>query len=260
MKGIIYKYTSPNNKSYIGQTIKTIKERAGKDGYRYKSCPMFYNAIQKYGWDNFKCEILLSVDLPDDELRNYLNEKEKYYIKLYDTQANGYNTSPGGDAPTWLNLDEEEIIRLYTQERKTLRQIAEIFNVDWSVIQTRLHNNNIDTAGVGEHSPAWRIDIADNIKDIITLYKDGNSCIKIAKLYNTTDQTIKRHLEINGVSIASGNSRPVNQLTLDGQFIARYNTMKEAAAAVGLCGGCIIKKALDRPDKTSKGYKWEYAL
>lgn len=53
----IYKHTSPSGKSYIGIT-KQGKKRFGKDGNGYKKQRKFYNAIQKYGWDNFKHEII----------------------------------------------------------------------------------------------------------------------------------------------------------------------------------------------------------
>ena len=84
--GIIYRYISPSGKSYIGKTIYDQKTRAGKDGSGYKGCTAFYNAIQKYGWDNFQYEIIESCP---NEL---LQEKEAYYINFYNAQVpNGYN-------------------------------------------------------------------------------------------------------------------------------------------------------------------------
>ena len=54
----IYKHTNIiNNKSYIGQTCQDVKKRWG-NGLGYKTCPIFYQAILKYGWDNFTHEIL----------------------------------------------------------------------------------------------------------------------------------------------------------------------------------------------------------
>ena len=44
----IYKYVSPSNKVYIGQTCNSLKIRA-KNGKGYKECPKFYMAIKKYG-------------------------------------------------------------------------------------------------------------------------------------------------------------------------------------------------------------------
>ena len=47
-----------NGKVYIGQTKTTLNARARKDGSGYKGCLIFYNAIQKYGWENF-CHAIL---------------------------------------------------------------------------------------------------------------------------------------------------------------------------------------------------------
>jgi hypothetical protein len=38
------------------------------------------------------------VDIVEENISNSLiNEKEKYYISLYDTYHNGYNATEGGD-------------------------------------------------------------------------------------------------------------------------------------------------------------------
>ena len=90
--GFIYKYTSPSGKSYIGQTIRSLNERAGHNGKNYKGCSLFFRAIQKYGFKNFDVEILVEVP------RKQLNEQEKKYIHLFNSLApNGYNISVGGE-------------------------------------------------------------------------------------------------------------------------------------------------------------------
>ena len=48
-----------NNKIYIGITKQNPTVRWGVDGKRYKDSPRFWNAIQKYGWDNFEHEIFI---------------------------------------------------------------------------------------------------------------------------------------------------------------------------------------------------------
>lgn len=89
--GYIYKYTSPSGKSYIGQTIRSLKDRAGHGGKRYKESHEFYKAIKKYGFKNFEVEILAEV------LQEQLNQMEIKYIQLFNTLIpNGYNISAGG--------------------------------------------------------------------------------------------------------------------------------------------------------------------
>lgn len=55
----IYRYTNLiNGKIYIGRTKSSLACRAGHNGKKYYGCKHFGNAIKKYGWENFKGEIL----------------------------------------------------------------------------------------------------------------------------------------------------------------------------------------------------------
>lgn len=84
----IYKYTNKlNDKVYIGRTCKSLKMRAGHNGSRYKGSHKFWNAIQKYGWDNFIGEVIVD-NLTDEEA----GELEVKFIKEYDSVNKGYNT------------------------------------------------------------------------------------------------------------------------------------------------------------------------
>ena len=53
----IYKHTFPNGAVYIGKTDMNPEDR-WLNGWGYKNCPLMFNAIIKYGWDNVKHEIL----------------------------------------------------------------------------------------------------------------------------------------------------------------------------------------------------------
>jgi hypothetical protein len=91
--GLIYKVTNLlNNKVYIGQTIQSLKERKrqhykfAKKRHNYK----FSNALNKYTTDSFLWEII-----EDNILIENLNDKEVYYINLYNSYNKGYNSTPG---------------------------------------------------------------------------------------------------------------------------------------------------------------------
>lgn len=96
----IYKITNLiNNKSYIGQScniekrIKTHFWAAFKENlssYNYK----IYQAIRKYGIENFKWEILKTIN---EVNKGQLNILERQYIEKYDSFKNGYNMTTGGD-------------------------------------------------------------------------------------------------------------------------------------------------------------------
>lgn len=89
----VYKHTSPSGKVYIG--ITSMKpERRWKNGEGYKT-QMFYNAIQKYGFENFQHEILFSgltkkeAEQKEVELIAYYKSNQKEY---------GYNVDNGGSS------------------------------------------------------------------------------------------------------------------------------------------------------------------
>lgn len=101
MIGYIYAHLTPSGKYYIGQTTRKLKSRWGKNGIGYKGDTIFWNAINKYGWDNIKHIILEKIEADNElELYNKLNELELYYIEKYNAMAPyGYNIRGGGNGP-----------------------------------------------------------------------------------------------------------------------------------------------------------------
>lgn len=106
--GFIYKITNQiNNKIYIGQTKKTIEERFNahiKKAQIYTN-RYLYDAMNHYGYSNFKIELLEECD---DIL---LDEREIYWINYYQSNSKtfGYNmTSGGGGGDTWTNNPHKE--------------------------------------------------------------------------------------------------------------------------------------------------------
>ena len=55
-----------------------------------------------------------------------------------------------------------------------------------------------------------------------------------------------------------GNTKPVIQKTKDGDFIRRFDSVAEATRATGAFDSAIIK-VCNGKQKTSVGYRWEYA-
>lgn len=53
----VYKHTFPNGKVYIGMTSRKPKDR-WHNGKGYKTQSLIHKAIQEYGWNNVKHEIL----------------------------------------------------------------------------------------------------------------------------------------------------------------------------------------------------------
>ena len=93
MSYCIYLHTNKiNGKKYVGQTCLK-PERRWKNGLGYKGCVHFFNAIIKYGWDNFEHEIVYNnltkeeADYFEDLMINSLNTTDYNY---------GYNIKDGG--------------------------------------------------------------------------------------------------------------------------------------------------------------------
>ena len=86
-KYTVYIHTNnSNNKKYVGITNRDPKIRWGVSGKGYSRQPKFFNAIQKYGWDNFSHEVI-AQNLDKQEAKSL----ETYYIDLYNSIENGYN-------------------------------------------------------------------------------------------------------------------------------------------------------------------------
>ena len=105
-KGVIYKITNLlDGKVYVGQTVQKLNERL----YQHVQCKKtaIGCAINKYGWENFKAEII------EECPREMLNEREKFWIKFYDCMApKGYNLTSGGDSDFTVSDETREKLRV----------------------------------------------------------------------------------------------------------------------------------------------------
>lgn len=112
-------------KSYIGRCITlNTKKRWGNKGNGYKPqkgkpYTSFWSAIQEYGWDSFHHDIIEIIEAETkDELNKVLNEREKYYIGLYDSYNNGYNNTQGGEGVVGYKNTPEA----YAEFSRTIRE------------------------------------------------------------------------------------------------------------------------------------------
>ena len=243
----VYMHTNKvNGKKYIGITSqKPYKRWCG--GHGYYGCRHFYNAIQKYGWKNFSHDILeTGLTKADAE------QHEKDLIQLYDTTnyEHGYNISIGGEGVNILQRTDE-----------------------W--------NRKISESHIGEKNPcARRIVLVDNEYNLIKEY----GCIKYAAdeldLSISRIQSVCEHksaytggyvfmyyseyveMEQSGAKPERVEIKPyrkqINQLTLDGKFIQKFNSIKQAAREIG-GDSKGISQACRGLLKTSGGFKWEFA-
>ena len=117
----LYKITNKiNGKIYIGQSIN-IERRWQQHIYEAKNCNQvasqyaIHKAFQKYGVENFIFEI---IELTSSQT---LNDREKYWIKYYNTYNNGYNETQGGNTGPRLQGEKNPKAKLKNKDVQIIR-------------------------------------------------------------------------------------------------------------------------------------------
>jgi group I intron endonuclease len=130
--GCIYLITNLiNGKQYVGQTLN-FKRRMMF--HKTHDTTLMDRVIQKYGWENFSSSII-----EDNVPENELNEREKYWIKYFNTfEGEGYNCTEGGQFGMYgenhpnTDLDPQTCIEIYKKckyEGKTIRFLSREYGV-----------------------------------------------------------------------------------------------------------------------------------
>lgn len=223
----VYKHTSPSGKSYIGLTCQGMERRARK-GEGYKECSAFYNAIQKYGWDNFSHDVL------EDHLSfEEACEKERRYIAEYQslTSQNGYNLENGGR----VNATVSEETRKKIAQTLTGRKRQPLSD------ETR---KRISKAHVGKkHLP-----------------KSAETCRKLSDAHKgkVFSEEHRRHISDSKKGVYAGANNPRARKVRCIETGAVFPTIKDAGLFIGGSPKNIISVCRGNL-KTSGGYHWEYA-
>ena len=222
--GFIYMYTSPSGKKYIGQTIRSLVERSGKRGHGYRGCECFYSAIQKYGFDTFKKEILKEVKVSE------LDETEKEFIQRYNTLTpNGYNISAGG--------------QMIGKSRK-IRAVYQYSAVDGRLIRE------------------WKGGASEIVREINIKGKNILENCLIGKTYMCHGYCwsyIKmEHFPIENKKV-DNNRKEIKQYSLDGKKLLRvFSSVSEAARESG-CERSAIKRCCRGELHCHGGYVWRFS-
>lgn len=125
MRGVVYKYTSPSGKVYIGQTIIERRRRrmflaVDKD---YSKGWLINNARRKYGPENFTYEVLFETEEEDRvQIKKTLDYWEKYYIAEFKSNDRryGYNMNEGGAGNAGCFYSEETRAKMGENSRRRL--------------------------------------------------------------------------------------------------------------------------------------------
>lgn len=185
-----------NGKVYIGQTKQSLKHR-WNNGNGYSSCPYFWNAIQKYGWDNF--EHLLLIDKLTKEQADRLEKEYIQEYKSYDIEY-GYNISLGGSGLTgatkYIDIYKYDFDGTFIKHYNDVAEII-IENPDYNSACIRYCYDEKTQSAYGYQ---WK-----------SYYKE-----KIEKLESFEDR------------VSNQKSIKVYQYTLDGYFVSEYKSFRDA--------------------------------
>lgn len=284
----VYIHIFPNGKKYIGITSQSLKNR-WRDGKGYKEQPIIWKAIQKYGWDNIEHKILFE-NLSKEEAE----KKEKELIKEFDTliyNNKGYNIQEGGLHHQNI-INREEVIKLW-KTGENMKYIAEKLKCSPKTISYILDQNGITkeekkqrqqqaSAEATQKSMGKKVNQFDLNKNYIATYPslqeaskavNANnqyyikSCCegKVSKAHGFLWQYYKEENIINGIpkwdnSIKMKNSqkRKVIQYDLNMNELARYDSISEAAKALGKKKFSGISEVCSGKQKTAGGFIWRY--
>lgn len=141
---VVYMHVNKiNNKKYIGITQQKVKKRWQR-GEGYIRCPLFYNAIKKYGWDNFNHEILFENLSKEDACRI-----ETELIKFYKSNDRnlGYNISDGGNC-VWYGLHHSEETKKKISTTHKGRKLSEEHKAKLSIASSGKNNPMYGKSGI----------------------------------------------------------------------------------------------------------------
>ena len=256
-KYTVYKHTFPNGKIYIGITRRKPSIR-WKNGKGYHSNIYMQNAINKYGWNNVKHEIL-NIGLTLKEACDL----EKKYIKDYKSYIRefGYNIDLGGTQEKILSDETIKKLSVVAKKQKYKRS-RKIYQYD-------LNGNFIKTWFCIADAVRF-LNLKEKARDEIINCCRGKSSKGVRlTAYNYIwlyDNNIEERLkQISSIKTSKFNKHitPIIQYTLDGKLVHKFNSAVDAAKYISnklnkdsinvhrnICATCYGKQ------KSAFGYVW----
>lgn len=239
-KYCVYLHTSPSGKYYVGITCQEPARR-WRRGEGYKDSPIFYNAIARYGWDNFKHDILIR-GLSYSEAERL----ERFYIKLLNSNAreNGYNIESGGGSGK----------RLTDATKKKLSEANKSKGNPQALDDWRKNGGtpwNKGTRGATTHNEEWRA----KMSEMMSGDKNPAHGKDYSHLRKTPySETVKRGKEHH-------NSKSIEQYDLLGNYIKTFDCVADVARELGKRTSSEIRnvvKCANGERRTAYGFIWKF--
>lgn len=223
----VYKHTTPSKKVYIGITMNSPKRR-WQGGAGYKTHIYFYRAIEKYGWNNIKHEILYT-NLTKEEAER----KEVELIAFYKSNQKeyGYNIANGGNTRGKTAEETKEKIRnslkghIVTEETK--RKMSE---------KAKLR--------IGEKHPNYGVRMSEEQKR------------KLSEVVKGFKHSEEAKAKMRGIH--SGENHPNARAVICIETGEKFECMNTAAKKYNIQLPNLVKCCKGERKKAG-GYKWRYA-
>lgn len=254
MVGYIYCFTNKiNNKKYIGSTIKTPSVRKNQHLYNArhnneKSDYPLYQAIRKYGEENFDFEVLFSGESSDAEIRII----EKDFILQYNTLSpNGYNQTLNTEHPL---MDDTIIKKVSETKRNNANPIVEISSSGkivnkWRSAKDCEEDIGIDCCRITDCCRGVRL--TTHGRTFRWLNDEGNIIIPERKSYNY-------YKGAKGSTQISKTSKKVAKIDLQtNEILEIYSTIALASRENG-CDASAITKVCKGLRNKAGNFKWKY--
>jgi group I intron endonuclease len=230
----IYKIINPEGKIYIGLS-KNIESRW--NSYKNKSgmakTSTFKLSLDKYKYEDHIFEVIEEV-IDDNKL---LRERERYWINYYQSNINNLNDNRGGCGTGSHTSESKQKISSALKGKPKPNDFGEKRSKEF-------------------YTEEWKQKISQSAKGRISPNKGKIGYNKGKIMSDDQKQKISSSL-IGKKKPNAGGNKPIQQYTLDMQFIAEYISVSEACrvtkvpqAGISLC--CNNKRI------SSGGFKWNF--
>lgn len=227
-KSGIYKITNLiNDKIYIGRSVN-LKSRKSKHKTSITNT-IISKAIQKYGHDNFKFEVIEYCDC------DILVEREQYYMDLFHPyDENGYNLLKDSSYGGWNGMKHSN------ETKKKMSKIKKGIYEPW----------NKGKKGVQEFSDKTRKLMSENSKG------EGNP---FYGKKHSEESKQKMSNKRKSLDMSFCMKKIVQKDKITGEKIKIWNSIAEIYIFFGSKPtNSIISKVCRGKQKTAYGYIWEY--
>lgn len=210
------------------------------NGNGYKHSSHFYNAIQKYGWDNFDHEIIKS-GLSKEEAQ----QMEIEYIKNNQTQDKryGYNISRGGEWHEYSEEAKERLSKLFSGSG----------NPNYGNYWTEEEKKEWSVKHSGINAPGYGKEISDEKRAKISASHTGE--IRTVEMRNRISKTLKERYK--NIEPLIGFGIPAKRI-LCVEIEKSFDSIAEAARSLGIKNKSGISAAASGKMRTCGGYHWKY--